>query len=112
MIEVRIDTHLLQNHQHNIMHSVMMMDALRKAGVPVIGKIIFNGPERGTLLQWREQDLDGDEWVIRWYDTHEHHNDIGVTYRKVANGLGVGFRWDKYEDVNAPAPVVQQKEEW
>ena len=30
MIEIRIDTDLLQNHQHNILHSIVMMDVLRK----------------------------------------------------------------------------------
>lgn len=100
MIEVRIDVQLMQMHQHNIMHSILMMKALREAGVPVIGKIIFSGPERGVLVQWREQDMDGDEWVVRWYDENENNNDTGVTYHKISTGVGVGFSWARYEDAN------------
>lgn len=113
MIEIRVDVDHMQQHQHNILHSIIMMQMLREAGVPVIGKIVFNGPERGTLLQWRDSDMDGDVWVIRWYDKHEHHNDIGVTYRKTGMGGGIGFSWVRYEDINAPElAVAEAKEEW
>ena len=117
MIEIRIDTDLLQNHQHNILHSIVMMDVLRKAGVPVIGKIVFNGPERGCFVQWREQDMDGDQWVIQWFDEGEHLNPtkhdqafLRSRCKKTRNGIGVGFSWAEYIDHNAPAPAA--KEEW
>ena len=110
MIEIRIDTDLLQTHQHNILHSIVMMDVLRKAGVPVIGKIVFNGPERGCFVQWREQDMDGDQWVIQWFDDGEHLNPANYDQafllsrcKKTRNGLGVGFSWAEYRSHDEPA---------
>ena len=119
MIEIRIDTDLLQNHQHNIMHSIVMMDVLRKAGVPVIGKIVFNGPERGCFVQWREQDMDGDQWVIQWFDDGEtavpyaSPTYLRANCRKTRNGLGVGFSWAEWIDpTKPPTKTVEAKEEW
>jgi hypothetical protein len=112
MIIVRIDTDLLQSHQHNIMHSIHMMQVLRAAGMPVIGKIIFNGPERGTFVQWREQDLDGDEWVVQWWDEYENGR-AGANSRTsprgwlvTGTGRGHGFTWTTYRHPDDPAPVV------
>lgn len=118
MIEVRIDTELLQNHQHNILHSIVMMDALRKAGIPVIGKIVFNGPERGCLVQWREQDMDGDQWVIQWFDEGEDvwpYARLGylkANRKKTRNGLGVGFSWSEWIDPENPPKTQTKTEEW
>lgn len=108
MIEVRIDVAHMQAHQHNIMHSIAMMNALRAAGMPVIGKIIFNGPERGRLVQWREQDLDGDEWVVHWYDDDEVQHNSPHHYKHKVTGHGHGYRWTRYSDDEQPA----QREEW
>lgn len=95
MIEVRIDIHWMQNHQHNVLHSILMMQALRESGMPIIGKIVFNGPERGQLIQHRENTLDGDEWVVRWYDDGEPTDEP----LKVANsGSGRGYTWVRYRN--------------
>lgn len=112
MISIRIDTKLLQEHQQNILHSIVMMQTLRAAGVPVIGKIIFNGPERGTLVQWQESDIDGDEWVLQWWDNHETRC-IGQRiddWLLVKSGRGVGFSWTHYRHPDDPEPVVD--EDW
>lgn len=96
MIEVRIDIEHMQKHQHNVLHSILMMEALRTAGVPVIGKIIFNGPARGTLVQHRENTLDGDDWVVRWFDDKE---DINAEYPEVQEqGNGKGYSWTRYAE--------------
>ena len=98
MIEVRIDIDHMQRHQHNVMHSILMMNALREAGIPVIGKIIFNGPERGKLISWREQDLDSDTWVVRWYDDDEDPTPGAVAWVPVSNGSGKGFIYTNHRN--------------
>lgn len=110
MIEVRIDIHWMQNHQHNVLHSILMMQALREAGMPIIGKIVFNGPERGLLMQWRENTLDGDEWVVQWWPA-------SIIYTKgpaVARGSGKGYSWTRYAEPGEPqkpAPSVAWDDE-
>lgn len=98
MIEVRIDINEMQHHQHNILHSIKMIQALKQAGLPVIGKIVFNGVEKGRMSWWREADLDTDDCVIRWYDKEEYPEG---PWRKVASGGGHGYSWDRYELVTA-----------
>jgi hypothetical protein len=93
VIEVRIDVDVIQNHGHNILHSILMINALKAAGIPVIGKIAFCGPARGRLIQHREVDLDNDEWVIRWYDDGEA---IGDALVPVERGSGMGYSWIRY----------------
>lgn len=97
MIEVRIDIDWMQKQQHNILHSILMMDALRAAGMPIIGKIVFNGPERGTLVQHRENTLDGDDWVVRWYDEDETPEGVGAS-QVAATGMGKGYSWVRYSN--------------
>ena len=106
MIEVRIDINLMQTHQHNIMHSILMLHMLREAGMPVIGKIVFNGPTRGTLIQTCERGLDGDTWIVRWYDDDEptagsmaiapHIEHAGKSL--VQTGSGRGYTWKRFEN--------------
>lgn len=102
MIEVRIDINWMQTQQHNVMHSILMMDALRAAGMPIIGKIVFNGPERGQLIQWRENTLDGDEWVVEWWPIPNVHG----RGKAVERGSGKGYSWIRYADSdNLDEPV-------
>lgn len=100
MIEVRIDIHWMQTQQQNILHSILMMQALREAGMPIIGKIVFNGPERGQLIQWRENTLDGDDWVVQWWDDRAKETGMYGKGRAVARGSGKGFSWIRYADSN------------
>jgi len=97
MIEVRIDIDHMQRHQHNVMHSILMMNVLREAGMPVIGKIIFNGPERGRIVQWRESDLDNDTWVVQWFDDKEPQLPMHK-FSRFKGGQGKGFTWVEYRD--------------
>lgn len=109
MIEVRINSDILQNHQHNIMHSIIMMNVLREAGMPIMGKIIFNGPKHGTLTMHTEVDIDGDELVVRWYadgESQEPGRDLDL----VASGRGIGFTWRRFA---GPGDVpLKTAEEW
>ncbi len=100
MIEVRIEHDWMQQHQHNILHSILMMEALRTAGLPVIGKIIFHGPARGTMITTFEDDLDGGAYVIHWYDKGEPGN--GKSRKMVASGSGKGYTWRRYENPLRP----------
>lgn len=106
MIEVRIDIDWMQGQQHNILHSILMMEALRTAGMPVIGKIVFNGPERGKLITWREQDLDADVWVVRWFDGGEDATPGAASWKRTSSGKGKGFTWLRYETGSNSADKV------
>ena len=112
MIEVRIDIHWMQTQQHNIMHSIAMMDALRAAGMPIIGKIVFNGPERGELHQWRENTLDGDEWVVQWWDDRPRATGIYAKGRAVARGSGKGYSWTRYANSDNLDEPVKVPDAW
>lgn len=116
MIEVRIDINWMQEHQHNIMHSILMMNALRDAGIPVIGRIVFNGPARGILHQHRENTLDGDDWVVRWWNEVVEQTGVYPKGRVIARGSGYGYSWIRYEDPNdgieLPATAWSEEEDW
>ena len=110
MIEVRINSDMLQNHQHNIMHSIMMMTTLREAGMPILGKIIFNGPKYGTLVMHTEEDMDGDELVVRWYNVSESQ-EPGRKLDLVADGRGPGYTWRRFA-APGDAPLKTAGDEW
>lgn len=71
MIEARLDHDIVTKCQENILHSIVTIQLLRDAGVPIYGNIVMHGPERGVLTQHREEDLDRNDWVIRWFDDDE-----------------------------------------
>lgn len=62
MIEVRIDTSIEAMRGHDVLAGAHIANELRKAGVPVIGRINVAGIEHGTLSYSR----DGDIHVYRW----------------------------------------------
>lgn len=107
MIEARIERELLMSVQHNVLHSILFIKALREAGVPVIGNIVVVGIERGMLWMTTEDDMDGDITIVRWYDTHE---DSSVpSWRKVDWGAGKGYSWIRFEDSRKPVTVTPTK---
>lgn len=105
MIEVRIDRSWMEEHQHNVMHSILMMGALRAAGMPVVGKIIFHGPERGTINMHFEDDIDGGIFVVRWFDTDETGAALQLPISE--RGHGKGYTWRRY----GAKPVNPEDEE-
>lgn len=113
MIEARIERELLMSVQHNVLHSILFIKALRAAGVPVIGNIVINGIERGMLEMTTEADMDGDITIVRWYDTDE---DASVpSWRKVDWGNEKGYSWIRFIDARKPVvtePVKSDPDDW
>jgi hypothetical protein len=109
MIEVRIDLYELRKIQHNITHSIRMIEALKAAGIPVAGILITHGVERGTMIWLKEEDLDDESWVIKWYDTDE---DMACSkWRLEASGSGQAYRWRRFADARTPVVTVDDDDE-
>lgn len=51
---------------NEVLAGQVIMGALRKRGVPVIGVLGLLGVEWGTLTCAQEDGLDGDEWTWTW----------------------------------------------
>lgn len=104
MIEVRIDMDELNKITHDVTHSIRMIEALKKAGIPFMGILLAKGVERGTLVWCREESLDSDIQIIQWYDTNETPL-TSPRGKKEASGNGHAFTWVRYENPNAPKRV-------
>lgn len=104
MIEVRIDMDEMNKITHDVTHSIRMVEALKKAGIPFMGILLAKGVERGTLIWGREESLDSDIQIIQWYDTNETPL-TGIRSKKEASGSGPGFTWVRYENPNAPKRI-------
>lgn len=107
MIEARLDHDFLAKCQNNILHSIVTIQALKDAGVPIFGHILMHGPARGVLTQHSEEDLDQNEWVMRWFDDDEPM--IGPkeqpTQPVEATGILQFGRWTRYRNPKKPRPV-------
>ena len=93
MIELRINRAELARIEHNVTHSIKMIEAMKKVGIPVSGVLITHGIEHGRMV-WGN---DGGDHVIRWYaqDESEHsQRTVGST------GSGPGYRWTKYVEAD------------
>lgn len=93
MIEVIISRDELGRIQHNVTHSIRMIEALKAAGIPIDGVLITHGISRGTMEWSRDEDLDADNWVIRWWDEGEKRHTRGTLK---ASGHGVGYTWRRF----------------
>lgn len=111
MIEARLERPLIDGHLHNVLHSILFIQALKKAGVPIIGNIVMAGVERGSLTMYQEDDLDGDIIVVRWLDAGES---VSGAKHKHDFGSGKGFTWVRYEDhpLKSPATVKPDPDDW
>lgn len=108
MIEVRIDVDVMRRIQHNVTHSIVMIDALKKAGIPIDGVLITHGITHGHMTWEVQQGIDGDEWVICWYESVSQWHDFRTnaarnSLKKQASGKGEAFTWTRWGDSNAPA---------
>lgn len=101
MIEVQIDADALRKITHDISHSIRMIEVLKSAGIPLCGVLITKGIERGMMVWDAIEDLDGDVWRIRWYDTHEKPEH---TYKRVGSGKGEAYVFTRYDDITVPPP--------
>ena len=108
MIEVRVDVERLLKSEHNILHSIQMIQSLKAAGVPVIGNIAMLGVSHGKLIQFKETGLD-DEWVVQWFADDEIAlvPNAAMKGKPEAKGSGSYFTWFR---VGAPARPVEDEE--
>lgn len=102
MIEVRIDLIELRKIKHDVLHSITMIEVLKKAGIPIDGVLLTRGVTRGTLVWSIEEDLDGETWVIRWCDDSEDFAMRGPKQPIEATGAGQAFTWKRYRNPNKP----------
>lgn len=108
MIELRVDVAKLKKTEHNILHSIQMIQSLKAAGVPVIGNIAMLGVSHGKLIQFNEIGLD-EEWVVQWFADDEITLGIHPKARGKTEACGSGsyFTWFR---VGAPARPVEDEE--
>lgn len=65
-IEVRVSLDDVKKLQHEVLENIKVVEKLRAAGIPVIGKLVLSGITHGTLTHRVEEDLDGDTLVYVW----------------------------------------------
>lgn len=65
-IEVRVPHDDIKKIQHEVTANIALVERLRKAGIPIIGRLVLSGITHGTLTHHVESDLDGDTLVYRW----------------------------------------------
>ena len=103
MIEVRIDLPVFRRIEHNVTHFIELCRMLRtQAGIPLEGVLISQGVTRGTMIWTREEDLDEESWVIRWYDTDEDPSLDKSALTIAASGKESTCTWVRYKNVNTP----------
>lgn len=71
MIEVRIDLDSVKKLDHEVLENIKIVERLRAAGIPFIGRLVLSGVTHGTLIHHVDEDIDGDTLVYRWYDRGE-----------------------------------------
>jgi hypothetical protein len=96
MIEVRMNLVDLARIKHDMLHSIAMVERMKKAGIPVIGILIMRGVSRGRLTWHTEEDLDGDISVLRWYDKGEDSTGMGHQMVRAGGEKHEGWEWIKY----------------
>lgn len=109
MIEVRIDKDSLGKVKHDALHSIYMIQKLQSAGIPLIGNVFTRGIERGRLTWHNEEGLNGNEWVIRWFDDGEKKPPKG--WKAAGRGFGECYEWTRYVDPDAPPPPPEDDDE-
>lgn len=65
-IEVRVSLDDVKKLQHEVLENIKVVEKLRAAGIPMIGKLVLSGITHGTLTHRVEEDLDGDTLVYMW----------------------------------------------
>lgn len=72
MIELKLSLDDLRKVTHEVLYNIKLVEALRAAGVPVVGRLIPSAVEYGHLVWAIDEDLDiGDILLIQWYDRGE-----------------------------------------
>ena len=71
MIELKFDLYELKKNPHELLINIKLIEALRAAGIPVVGRLVPSAVEYGTMVWSIEEDLDGDTLVVQWFDRTE-----------------------------------------
>lgn len=89
MIRIHIQAGSMEEQRgHDMLANHRWTTLLRKAGVPVTGRLVFMGiTAPGTLAYTKEDGLDGDEHVFTWIKPGEHPDDSAMLTMK-ERGLG------------------------
>ena len=65
-IEVRVPLEDVMKLQHEVLANIKLVEKMRAAGIPIIGKLVLSGITHGTLTHHVDDDLDGDTLVYTW----------------------------------------------
>lgn len=113
MIEVRFDVDRMEKIRNNVLHSIATIAVLRAAGMPIRERLLMLGVERGRVLSYNEDDLDGATWVVQWFDSNENPS-VVVKWPVHSSGRGDGYSWVRYVNQNGehddPALVEDDEE--
>lgn len=98
MIELRIDQYQLEKATNDLIYQQHILNALRQAGVPVVGVLVIRSVSRGKLVMHIEQDIDGDTFIWRWYPPEETIHVTNVQgYKPVKKGSGPAYEWTEFK---------------
>lgn len=65
-ITLRVEADSIKKLQHEVLANIKLVEKMRAAGIPIIGKLVLSGITHGTLTHHVEDDLDGDTLVYTW----------------------------------------------
>ncbi|TDR82194.1 hypothetical protein [Paludibacterium purpuratum] len=79
-VDVRIPAIEIAMCRDEMAYGQLLLTRLREAGIPVIGKLTFQGVENGELLQSKSDKLD--YMIYRWVpgETNTTHDQILVAH--------------------------------
>lgn len=65
-IRLRVALDDIKKLQHEVLANIKLVEKMREAGIPVIGKLVLSGITHGTLTHHVDEDIDGDTLVYTW----------------------------------------------
>lgn len=65
-INLRVSLDDIKKLKHEVLENIKLVEKMRAAGIPVVGKLVLSGITHGTLTHHVEEDLDGDTLVYTW----------------------------------------------
>lgn len=90
MIRVEVNHNMLDRLGHETLVGKRICDALKTAGIPVIGVFAMRGIERGSLTYRMENDLGGAAHTIQWSeDELDTESRFHRTHQDLKNGITV-----------------------
>lgn len=65
-IRLRVALDDIKKLQHEVLANIKLVEKMREAGIPVIGKLVLSGITHGTLTHHVDEDIDGDTLIYTW----------------------------------------------